>query len=135
MNYVLGFTFDPTKQLVALIEKRAPAWQAGHLNGIGGKIEPGERASLAMAREYREETGVVTTEFDWRKFAVFRGAKFQVYCFTRTAADELSSPTPERVAWYRVDDLGRLPTLSGLLWLVPLARERDVRMATVEALE
>src|SRR5690349_13991679 len=39
--YALGFLFDGTGRVV-LIRKRRPAWQAGLLNGVGGKVEPGE---------------------------------------------------------------------------------------------
>ena len=38
-----------------LISKKRPAWQAGMLNGIGGKIEPGENPLQAMIRECKEE--------------------------------------------------------------------------------
>jgi len=64
-HYVLGFVFNRYRDKVLLIEKKRPAWQAGHWNGIGGKIEdvvprrygrtfetPGE----AMVRECLEET-------------------------------------------------------------------------------
>ena len=38
-----------------LISKKRPTWQAGMLNGIGGKIEPGENPLQAMIRECKEE--------------------------------------------------------------------------------
>lgn len=40
-KYVLGFMFstEDRGQKVALIKKLKPKWQAGLLNGIGGKIE------------------------------------------------------------------------------------------------
>lgn len=60
VRYVLGFTFSPTFSHVLLLWKNRPAWQAGKLNGIGGKIEEGETAEEAMAREFTEETGIVT---------------------------------------------------------------------------
>ena len=37
--YVLGFLFSPDCKRVALIIKNRPDWQAGFLNGIGGKID------------------------------------------------------------------------------------------------
>jgi 8-oxo-dGTP pyrophosphatase MutT (NUDIX family) len=57
---------------VALIRKARPPWQAGLLNGVGGKIEPEDWSPFfvhdmpapepvalrAMRREFREETGV-----------------------------------------------------------------------------
>jgi 8-oxo-dGTP diphosphatase len=62
-RYVLGFCFDFGYHNVLLIEKSHPAWQAGKLNGIGGKIEEGESPSKAMAREFREETGGIEADF------------------------------------------------------------------------
>ena len=59
--YVLGFAFT-TDGRVALIQKKRPAWQAGRLNGIGGKVEGTEHSAAAMVREFREETGVDTPE-------------------------------------------------------------------------
>lgn len=56
-RFVLGFCFDFGYHNVLLIEKNRPPWQAGKLNGIGGKIEEGESPAAAMAREFREETG------------------------------------------------------------------------------
>jgi 8-oxo-dGTP diphosphatase len=61
-HYVNGFMFSPDHQRVALIHKRQPTWQAGYLNGIGGKIELGETAAEAMVREFSEETGVATAQ-------------------------------------------------------------------------
>ena len=57
-EYVVGYCFSPDMGQVALIMKAKPAWQAGKLNGAGGKVEPGETAHQAMAREFDEEAGV-----------------------------------------------------------------------------
>lgn len=65
MRYVLGFAFTANGR-VALIQKQKPAWQAGRWNGIGGKIEEGESPVQAMAREFREETGVDIPTSRWR---------------------------------------------------------------------
>lgn len=56
--FVCGFCFDEERERVVLIEKSQPAWQAGRLNGVGGKVEPGESVSAAMTREFEEEAGV-----------------------------------------------------------------------------
>lgn len=62
-NYVLGFAFSRDGEEVVLIIKQKPDWQKGKLNGIGGKIEPEDESPLhAMIREFKEETGVDTTE-------------------------------------------------------------------------
>lgn len=67
---VCGFMFDKrTQELVALIRKKRPDWQAGKVNGVGGKIERGEKAHAAMVREFQEETGVKTAATAWELFS------------------------------------------------------------------
>lgn len=63
--YVVGFYFTDDFTHVALIRKNRPAWQAGLLNGIGGRVEPNETPLDAMVREYAEETGHHTTTNAW----------------------------------------------------------------------
>lgn len=67
-NYVVGYAFRADYGAVALIEKRKPAWQAGKLNGIGGKIEPDESPAGAMSREFAEEAGVHFRPDRWLHF-------------------------------------------------------------------
>ena len=57
-RYVVGFLLNYDRTQVVLIRKNRPAWQAGHLNGVGGKIEMGETPIEAMTREFEEETGL-----------------------------------------------------------------------------
>src|SRR4051794_35548662 len=71
-QYVCGFLFSRDRTRVLLIRKRRPAWQAGKLNGLGGKIEPGETALDAMRREFREEAGVALAE--WHHVLTLSGA-------------------------------------------------------------
>ena len=61
--YVVGFLHY--KDEVVLLRKSRPPMLAGKLNGIGGKIEPGEHAVDAMVREFAEETGLQTSERGW----------------------------------------------------------------------
>jgi len=65
-NYVLGFVFNKSRTKVALIKKNRPEWQAGKLNGIGGKIEENEACVDAMSREFLEETGYFIERNEWR---------------------------------------------------------------------
>lgn len=74
-EYVLGFAFSKDRQYLVLIKKDRPEWQAGKLNGIGGKLEPrkdnkefNEDPIDAMIREFKEETGVSTEAKDWDYF-------------------------------------------------------------------
>lgn len=61
--YTLGFLWQPARRQVLLID-RAPdrAELAGHLNGLGGKLLPGESPAAAMRREFFEEAGVIVTQ-------------------------------------------------------------------------
>ena len=57
-RYVVGFAFDHKLEGVLLCQKNRPEWQAGKLNGLGGKIENGESPIEAMIREFKEEAGL-----------------------------------------------------------------------------
>lgn len=131
-HYCLGFAFDLTqggaqvigKTNVALIRKIKPEWQAGSLNGIGGKIEAGETALAAMVREFREETGFEVGPADWKRFHTMGSEEWQVECFRAfdVPLHELRSTTDEEVI---VVNAYQLPedVLFNLRWLIPLAMD------------
>ena len=56
-QFTLGITFSADGQHVYLMRKDHPNFQAGKLNGVGGKLEPGETFADCMAREGREVSG------------------------------------------------------------------------------
>lgn len=64
--YSGGFLFSPDKSEVILIRKAKPSWMAGKLNGVGGKIEPGETPLCACVREFEEETGMYIPDPRWK---------------------------------------------------------------------
>lgn len=119
--YVVGFLFrEMPLAHVALIQKRKPEWQAGKLNGIGGKIELGESAEAAMRREFREETGADV--LIWQPFALLAWRSDMIHFFcARSDQTVIRSTTDEEVDWYPVSLLDRLPIIPNLRWLVPLA--------------
>jgi ADP-ribose pyrophosphatase YjhB (NUDIX family) len=84
-EHVAGFAIDDHKN-VLLIEKNRPQWQAGLINGIGGKIEAGETALEAMVREFREETGGITFQEQWQHYLTLHSSKGIVHFF-RTFMD------------------------------------------------
>lgn len=74
-KFVVGFAFTEDRERVLLVGKNRPAWQKGLLNGIGGKIEPGEDTGTpytAMRRECFEETGL---QLSWFHRGVMRGGE------------------------------------------------------------
>lgn len=127
-NFVLGFAFTPDEQWVALIEKKRPAWQIGLLNGIGGRIEPGERPEVAMIREFEEETGF-KNDSGW-KFWDRRGEMLfddaHIYVFSAIIIDlpsRVHTTTDEEVVLYPVNNLPP-NVIDNLRWLIPACLDR-----------
>jgi 8-oxo-dGTP diphosphatase len=96
-EYVVGFMFKTNMKQVVLIKKKRPEWQNGKLNGVGGRVEPGENPYAAMAREFKEETCVY---FDgWKFFCTLAAGSDKIYFAVASSgsAEEVSSPTEEEV--------------------------------------
>jgi 8-oxo-dGTP diphosphatase len=121
--YVAGFAFDPDYSHVVLIEKQKPTWQKGKLNGVGGKVEPGETQYEAMSREFLEETGVDWDGEYWDHFATLTGDGFTVYFLSTTITNlrQVQTMTDEQVTVYGVNTLPYLNTIPNLKWLIPMA--------------
>ena len=125
--YCAGFMFRPDGERVALVRKNRPAWQHGKLNAVGGKIEQGETPEQAMAREFKEETGVEHN--DWRRYAVISGPGWRVYFFATKSdkIDAVQTMTDETIEVHTVQyvlDFGSI--IENLKWLVPLALYENV---------
>lgn len=65
VHYVSGYAFDENKSRVILLIKEKPIFFKGKLMPPGGKVEGDESIQEAIAREFHEETGVLTSEFAW----------------------------------------------------------------------
>jgi 8-oxo-dGTP diphosphatase len=131
-DYVCGFYADG--QRVALMRKVKPEWQRNRLNGIGGKIEPGEHPAEAMAREFKEETGRSTDPADWTLAVVMVGDGWRVHFFSasgpafdlnETDCDPLHVASGETMEWH---EKGALPdaVMPNLKWLIPMAFDTDL---------
>ena len=132
-NYVLGFYFSTDLERVALIRKQKPAWQAGKLNGIGGKLENGEKPLSAMRREFREEAGLTVEK--WVEFCQMIGIGFTINCFAAIGDPrECKSQETENVGVFHVRLVSR-NQVDNLRWLIPLAINKleTGRPATVVA--
>lgn len=124
-EYVVGFALGPGKR-VALIRKTKPVWQAGLLNGVGGKVEDSDASRhAAMAREFLEETGVETAPLDWVWYLQITTDKSVVDFFVTKLKDEqfkaLRSTTDEQVVARFYDALTWKECVPNLRWAVPLA--------------
>lgn len=123
--YTCGFMIDRHGNTI-LVEKLKPAWQAGKLNGIGGKIEINETPHACMRREWREETG--DDHADWDHVCSLQFPECEVYFF-RAIVDHLP-------AFWMQNDVGEylsvwnaagLPAkvIDNLRWLIPLCMDRN----------
>ena len=133
--FVLGFAFTPSIGSVLLIEKQhGPSFNIGKWNGIGGKIEPGESARGAMAREFKEECGIHTESEHWYCFHIeaHRARREQtlnprIYCLTTVLSinqfESFWSATDEMVKPFLVDDMGlRHGGVYNLAYLLEMAK-------------
>jgi 8-oxo-dGTP diphosphatase len=129
MKYVVGFMFDSAKEKVALIRKNRPTWQAGKLNGIGGKHEEGEFIHETMIREFYEETGHKTSVSEWEHFLLMGNRphdaeSWQVFCYVGTGdLSQLRTMEDEQIEIVDVSSINqqRKDLIDNLTWIVPLA--------------
>lgn len=118
--YVLGFMFDERKEHFLAIRKTKPKWQAGKLNGVGGKVEINESPFEAMRREFREETGIDCAT--WSQVAYMTGPDFQMYIFSAVGDINKAVQTTEEEL-YSLQVKNNLPhnVIPNLRYLVPMA--------------
>lgn len=129
IEYVTGFLFNYDCTEALLIKKTKPQWQAGLLNGVGGKIEPGENASQAMVREFQEEAGVLIGEMYWTQFAIITDPhEYNCYFFYTVDVsgvwfEEAKTQTEEELVRYPMQQFNCFATdkILNLGWLIPLA--------------
>ncbi len=133
----LGYILSPDGSNTLLVHRtaRSDDHHLGKYNGLGGKLEPGEDVYSCLAREIREEAGIVVTEavlrgtVNWPGFGPdgqdWLGFIFLVTCFT----GEPSSRNEEGdLAWHPVDSLLSLPMWEGDRYFIPLVFDGDPRI-------
>ncbi len=132
-EYVLGFAFTHDYagfNRVMLIRKTKPDCQAGRLNGIGGKVEPGEEPHEAMSREFGEEAGLESLPSGWLKYAELYFPKTAIVHVFSTWWDwkvfkRAYSRTEEKIESFQMDDhffekMVDQRALHNLHWLIPM---------------
>ena len=141
-NYVLGLAFSENGKDVLLIQKTKPEWQAGKLNGIGGKVEPYEAFCHAITREFLEETELHTTVDQWDYIGKLKGTDWNggtfvvaVYTLFHDNVYLFKSPTEEQVSLIPVESLYRYRRIPNLDWLVPMALNHHAEKTQITRLE
>jgi hypothetical protein len=132
-EYTVGFIFDPRFEIVALMRKNRPAWQAGKLNGIGGKFEAVDNNNprVCMLREAKEEAvwehkplggelrSYELDKLSWKQFARIAGKKnvitttrlWVVHCFYTICENPIcvrSREPDQPIEVIGVNDIARL---------------------------
>lgn len=129
-NFVMGFAFNPSENVVLLIEKNRPKWQAGYLNGIGGKIETKDQSPAhAMNREWKEEVGCSIAASQWERFLTFNCPGGTIYCFKHRIIVVKDfwqwigkeNDVGEIITAVSVDSIAQQKMMNNLLWIIPLA--------------
>ncbi len=125
MKYVAGFYFRPGFGSVVLVRKNKPAWQAGRLNGVGGKVEGNECSSVAMAREFAEETGAVVPPEKWTSFLTMSGPGWDVDFFYAFGSERVATMESEEIGVYSISGLFLNPVspsvIPNLRWALSMA--------------
>lgn len=127
-QYVVGFVFSLQQQSVLLMRKKRPDWMVDRLNGIGGKVEKGERVNQAMSREFYEEAGVHVNPPDWQHIVSYFGPRGQpefdikfFRLFDEYVFEKAFSKTDEMLVRVQVSDIMSLPVVWNLNWIIPMA--------------
>jgi 8-oxo-dGTP diphosphatase len=130
INYVLGFLFSEDRTKICLILKNKPDFLAGKYNGIGGKIEPGEDASEAIVREFKEETGVTIPDNKWHYLATMNQTNWRVYvyrAFSDVGMANVRTMEEEEIGVYDVNTVLREMNIPhNLHWLITFALDSAV---------
>lgn len=119
-TYVLGFLFTKDERVVWLIRKNKPEWQAGKLNGIGGKVELNELPLDAMRREFKEEAGLTIDDWKWYATITADHTSYEVYCYYSFSDEKPQTMTDEVVTRWPVFTSAS-SIIPNLNWLIPMA--------------
>lgn len=137
-QYTLGFIFDASLEKVLLIHKNRPEWQAGKVNGLGGKVEEGEDSLTCIVREIQEEANLQTQKDDWIYLGRLGNKDWNMEVFALVYKGDITGAktmTDEQVEWFEVNNLPS-NVMQNLCWLIPLALDKiqngDFNSITVE---
>jgi 8-oxo-dGTP diphosphatase len=123
--FVLALLYSMDHRQVVLMRRTRPAWQAGRVNALGGKLMAGESVAAAAQREVREECGVDVAE--WKEVLVWEDAEYVMHVMRAVSEHARDARTLEDQEVF-LADVNALPAnvIDNLRWLVPLALDADV---------
>jgi 8-oxo-dGTP pyrophosphatase MutT (NUDIX family) len=125
-RYTVGFMMSPSMTQVALITKGMGHIDEGRLNGVGGEVEDRESPDDCMYREGIEELGKGANHLAWTKYAVVRGAGYDLHFYWALgvpgAVEVVRNRAEEPVNWYSTSHVLSSSTGTG----TPLETADDV---------
>jgi 8-oxo-dGTP diphosphatase len=123
--FVLALLYSADRRQVVLMRRTRPAWQAGRVNALGGRLMAGESAATAARREVREECGIDVAE--WEEVLVWEDAEYRMHVMRAVSDRARDARTVEDQEVF-LADVNALPAnvIDNLRWLVPLALDADV---------
>lgn len=125
LEYVLALLFTADAREVVLVHKTRPAWQAGRVNALGGKVHEGEALVDAARREVREEAGVDV--YEWKEFLLWQDAEYQLRAVRAfDDAARLARTAEDQEVFLAPVDALPPNVIDNLRWIIPLALDRDV---------
>jgi 8-oxo-dGTP diphosphatase len=124
-RFVLALLFTRDASRLVLMRRTRPAWQAGRVNALGGKVAPDECPLVGARREVREEAGVDVA--GWEEFLVWSDPEYRMHAVRAFDDRALDARSCEDQPVFLADSTA-LPhnVIDNLRWLVPLALDRDV---------
>lgn len=132
-QYTVGLMFDNKAKEVLLIKKNRPKFQAGKYNGVGGKLEKGETVRQCMVREFQEESGIHTSDDQWKHIITLEGGTWRVWFFMSRDPNVYSynNSTDEVLRLVPTSQLHNLPLMPQLYWMIPLALDTTVKFPLI----
>jgi len=112
------------------MRRTRPAWQAGRVNALGGKVVEGETPADAARREVKEEAGVDVAE--WAEVLVWEDREYRMHVM-RAMSERASMVRTMEDQEVFLADVAALPegVIGNVRWLVPLALDTDVAFPIV----
>jgi len=112
------------------MRRTRPAWQAGRVNALGGKVVEGETPADAARREVKEEAGVDVAE--WAEVLVWEDREYRMHVM-RAMSERASMVRTMEDQEVFLADVAALPdeVIGNVRWLVPFALDTDVAFPIV----